>query len=273
MIPKRPLVRYHGGKWLLAPWIISHFPEHRIYCEPFGGGGSVLLRKPAVYAEVYNDLDGEIVNLFRVARDHGEKLAELLRLTPYARAEFDTSYKTCDDQIEQARRTVVRSFMGRGSNAHNIKTGFRAVSNNSGTTPAKDWTNYPDALHGIVARMRGVVIENRDATAVMQAQDSEQTLHYVDPPYVASTRDAGNDYSHEMDDSDHEQLLGFLSGLKGAVVLSGYQSEIYADCLPGWRMVTRKALADGARPRIEALWMNFNGTTPVMDDMFGKVTA
>jgi len=89
--PTRPVVRWHGGKWLRAPWIITHFPPHRVYVEPFGGGGSVLLRKPRAYAEVYNDLDNEVVDLFRVLRDRelATRLIELLRLTPFARAEFE----------------------------------------------------------------------------------------------------------------------------------------------------------------------------------------
>jgi DNA adenine methylase len=110
-----PLIRYHGAKWRLAPWIISHFPKHRIYVEPFGGSGSVLLRKKQSEIEVYNDLDGEIVNLFRVARDNGEELSRLVYLTPYSREEFVKSFEPSDDPIEQARRTVVRSFQGFGS--------------------------------------------------------------------------------------------------------------------------------------------------------------
>ena len=74
----RPMVRWHGGKWVLAPWIISHFPPHQIYTEAFGGAASVLLKKPRCYAEIYNDLDGEIVNLFRVARERGKDLVALL---------------------------------------------------------------------------------------------------------------------------------------------------------------------------------------------------
>lgn len=85
LMVKRPLLRYHGGKWKLAPWILRHLPPHRVYVEPFGGGGSVLLQKPRSYAEVYNDLDGEIVNLFRVARERGEELAQAVELTPFAR--------------------------------------------------------------------------------------------------------------------------------------------------------------------------------------------
>lgn len=92
MTAYRPLLRYHGGKWKLAPWIISHMAEHKTYVEPFGGGGSVLIRKPRAYAEVYNDLDGDVVNLFRVARDRGEELRQALALTPFARGEFDISY-------------------------------------------------------------------------------------------------------------------------------------------------------------------------------------
>ena len=255
-IPKRPIMRWHGGKWRLAPWIISHFPEHRVYVEPFGGAGSVLLRKSRSYAEVYNDLDGEAVNLFRVVRDRGDELRELLELTPFARTEFIESYEPSSDPLEQARRTCARSFMGFGSNSHNRKTGFRSNSNRNGTTPAHDWANYPAALDAIIERLRGVVIECRDAKEVIAAHDSHETLIYVDPPYVAGTRDKGSDYKFEMSDSDHIDLAMFLSDAKGMVIVSGYESKIYDDIYRGWKKVTRAALADGARKRVEALWIN-----------------
>lgn len=255
----RPIVRYFGGKWKLAPWIISHMPTHRCYVEPFGGGGSVLLRKERSYAEVYNDLDGEIVNLFRVARDHGQELLRKLELTPFAREEFDLTYKErpyCD--IEWARRTVARCFMGFGANAHAQRTGFRACSNRSGTTPAHDWRNYPTEFVAIIERLRGVVIENRPAVDVMFAHDSPETLHYVDPPYVHSTRSASHRdaYRHEMSDADHEQLCRQLLELKGAVMLSGYRNDIYDDCLHGWTRVEKESHADGARSRVECLWLS-----------------
>lgn len=257
--PTRPVLRWHGGKWLLAPWIISHFPKHRVYVEPFGGAGSVLMRKPRSYAEVWNDLDDSAVNLFRILRsDDASELVRRLRLTPFARAEFEETSKPLPaDPIEKARHLVIRAFMGFGSNAHGRSTGFRANSNRSGTTPAHDWANYPDALEAVVERLTGVIIEHRDAKRVMETHDCAEALHYVDPPYVWATRgDESPDYVHEMDNDQHGALLAFLKTLTGMVVLSGYPAGMYDEALPGWRRVERAALADGARPRIEVLWIN-----------------
>ena len=259
-VPSRPLLRWHGGKWLLAPWIISHFPDHQTYVEPFGGAASVLMRKDRSHSEVYNDLDDDVVNLFEVLRNRhqAEELKEALRLTPFAYTEFQSSYNPADCEVERARKLIVRTFMGFGSNGAHKKTGFRSNSNRSGTTPARDWANYPDALAAAIERLRGVIVTKRDAREVMAAHDGDQTLHYVDPPYVAETRYGKGDYAHELSNSDHINLLQFLRGLKGRVVLSGYPCELYDKRLSDWWRVERKALADGARARTEVLWMNFD---------------
>jgi DNA adenine methylase len=147
------VLRYHGGKWRLAPWIIEHFPTHRVYVEPFGGGGSVLMRKQRSYAEVYNDLDAEVTNLFRVLRDEATaiELARRVRLTPFARDEFLDAYNGAEEPVERARRMVVRGFMGFGSAAatRDHKTGFRSNVTRSGTTPAVDWVAWPDQISRI----------------------------------------------------------------------------------------------------------------------------
>lgn len=258
MTPTRPVLRWHGGKWLLAPWIIEHFPSHQVYVEPFGGAASVLMRKVRSYAEIYNDLDGDVVNLFRVLRSpRADELVTAVRLTPFARAEFSEAYHETDDDFERARRLIIRSFMGFGSNGHNKLTGFRANSNRSGTPPAHDWVNYPDSLAEVVKRLAGVTVESKDAKAVMLQHDAATTLHYVDPPYVMATRsDEAADYAHEMDDSDHAALLACLRGLSGMVVLSGYPHPLYDAALTDWRRVEKAALADGAKPRTEVLWIN-----------------
>lgn len=252
----RPLLRYHGGKWKLADWILSHMPPHRTYVEPYGGAASVLLQKARSYAEVYNDLDGEIVNLFRVCRESGEALCRAVELTPFARAEYAASRKPSDDPVEQARRTLIRSFMGFGSNAINRSSGFRSNTTRSGTVPAADWRNFPGALRLIVDRLRGVVIENRPALEVITAHDGDETLFYIDPPYALETRDRGKDYKYEMTEADHREMARALNGVNGMVIVSGYACELYdEDLFAGWHRVSRRAMADGARERTEVLWM------------------
>jgi DNA adenine methylase len=267
-VPNRPALRWHGGKWRLAPWILRHFPPHRVYVEPFGGAASVLLRKARSYAEVYNDLDGDVVNLFRVLREPASaaRLIELLALTPFARAEFEESYQPSDDTVERARRLVTRSFLGFGSGSANAanRTGFRANSNRGGTTPAHDWTNTPGAIGQVAARFAGVVIENRDATQVMRQHDGPEVLHYIDPPYLPETRSnksrRGKEkyhvYAHELTLADHVALLSNLRDLAGMVVVSGYPSPLYNEALAGWRREEMAAHADGARKRTEVLWIN-----------------
>lgn len=267
----RPVLRWHGGKWRLAPWIIAQFPPHRVYTEAFGGAASVLLRKPRAYAEIYNDLDDDVVTLFRVLRDPvlACSLREQLALTPFARSEFRAAYEPSDHPVEQSRRLVVRAYMGFGSNAHASRdkghrsTGFRANSSRSGTTPASDWRNYPAALDAIIDRLAGVTVECRNARDVLLQHDAPHTLHYVDPPYLPHTRAVGNPYDlawrmyrHELTAEDHAELLALLRELAGMVVLSGYPDPLYDTMLAGWKRIECTAFADGARPRTEVLWLN-----------------
>lgn len=211
---ERPVLRYHGGKFLLAPWIISHFPQHRIYTEVFGGGGSVLMQKPRSYGEVYNDRWDTVVNVFKVLRDKSaaQELERLLRLTPYSRTEFtqcgEMQIEQEDCPIEKARKTILRSFAGFGSASINAQhsTGFRSNSNRSGTTPAQDWSNYPNHISSFVERLKGVTIENKDYREVLSQHDSAESLHFMDPPYVHETRNMqrGNAaYRYEFSDQDH----------------------------------------------------------------------
>lgn len=264
----RPPVRWHGGKYLISRSILPYLPSHRLYTEAFGGGAGVLLHKPRSHAEIYNDLDDDIVCLFRVLQDaaHANRFIELLRLTPFARREFEIAYEPCDDPVERARRLVIRSFMGFGSNAHSASqrghrsTGFRSNSNRSGTTPAQDWQNLPDAYPAIIERFRGVVIEHREARIVLTRHDGPDSLHYVDPPYVHDTRSmfkgGKSAYRHELDQEGHTALLQTLRSMVGMVVLSGYAHPLYDDSLCDWRRVEFKAFADGARERTEVLWLN-----------------
>lgn len=261
----RPVMRYHGGKWRLAPWITKFFPAHRVYTETYGGGASILLRKQRAHTEVYNDLDGEVVNVFRVLQDpiHACELIRLTYFTPYARVEYEDSYRPDDDPVEQARRTIVRSFMGYGAVATTSNSGFRSGSRSSGASTARGWARLPAALEAVIERLRGVTIENRPATDILAQYDAKDALHYIDPPYVLSTRNThggGNCvYRHEMTDDEHRQLAALVHQLRGMVVLSGYASPLYDEELyADWQRFTKATRADSGAKRTEVLWVSPN---------------
>jgi len=263
-IVSHPLLRYHGAKWRLAPWIISHFPRHRIYVEPFGGSGSVLLRKGRSDVEVYNDLDSEIVNLFRVARDSGEELSRLVFLTPYSRDEFVKSFELSDDPLEQARRTIIRSFQGfgsgyvthtEGSKCARPEYGFRIGWRCRGNKPHTNWCHVSDTVMAVIERLRGVVIENTTFQTVIKKNNTEDTLIYADPPYVSSVRDNGKDYRHEFTEADHIELAQILHKTSGTVIVSGYHSELYNDLYHDWIVRERESQTVGNTKRIEVIWI------------------
>jgi DNA adenine methylase len=252
---------------MLAPWLISFFPAHRIYCEPFGGGASVLMRKPRAFAEVYNDLDDEIVNVFRVLRDPelSKELARQIHLTPWSRTEFYAAYQPTEDPLERARRTIARTYMAFGTTSRRAnRTGFRAKAYHQHQTGVQDWCNYPDSVADFCERLRGVTIEHRDALLVIGQQDTPATLHYLDPPYPKSTRpsqrwNSRNEraYAHEMTDDDHRVLAEAARQLEGFVLISGYPCALYdKELYPDWQRREKKHLADGARARTEVVWLN-----------------
>lgn len=256
----RPALRYFGGKWKLAPWIISHFPEHRIYVEPFGGAASVLLQKPRCYAEVYNDIDDSVFTLFTVLKgmESSIELESLLKATPYSRREFELAHTYSPDPVEKSRRLIIRSFMGFGADSASQiekKTSFRNNSNRSGTTPAHDWVNYSKSIKLFRERLAGVVIENDCYKNVISQHDTDKTLFYLDPPYLKSTRKNKHGYNYEFSDQDHFEMLDAAANLKGMVIISGYENDLYNEKLKGWNKVKKETYADGAKPRTEVLWI------------------
>ena len=262
-------MRYYGGKWKLAPWIISFFPEHRTYVEPFGGAGNVLLQKKPSPVEVYNDLSSEVYNVFRVLRDpvSAAALMDLLRLTPYSREEWLDSYAYADteDYVENARRTIVRATMSHNPSKvlNRLSNGFRSSSSGHHRLPQTFQSATEDLLQ-FTNRLRGVILENRDAMKVMQQHDSPTTLHYVDPPYIQSLRmDRRNTYAVEMGTLDqHWQLSIMLKELKGYVILSGYPSKAYTEWYTkaGWEVHSKQAVTGaalhGKSTAMECLWLN-----------------
>ncbi len=260
---RRPVTRYHGGKWRAAQWIISHFPPHRVYVEPYGGGGSVLMQKPRSHSEIYNDLWDDIVNVFRVLRDpdKAEQLRQQSCLTPFSRTEMLESDEPATDDIERARRIVYRSFSGFGSASANSlhKTGFRSNSRTSGNSPSMDWRNWPDHIASFTERLRGVCIECRPALDLIRQHNAPDTLYYLDPPYphgVRGMRRRNAAYRFEMSDQDHIDLADLLLTSQSMVIISGYRCELYDVFYRNWQRVDWPSYADGAVKRVESLWIN-----------------
>lgn len=261
-----PIMIYHGGKFRLAPFVLSHFPEHDTYVDLFGGAASVLLRKPRSHGEVYNDLDASVGNVMRVLQDPitREKLTERIIFTPYSRDEFVRAHEPAEDPVEQAARTIIRAQMGFGSaGATKESTGFRFDSARACNTAAHLWAKYPEKIRSFGLRLQGVIIETRPALQVLANHDRPGTLIYADPPYLHETRKMGwtAGYRYEMTDADHIELLHALKNCKSMVVLSGYPSDLYNDLLQGWRCVTTSARISAGRgpgKRTEALWLSPN---------------
>jgi len=261
----RPILRYHGGKWRLAPWIMSNFPDHRVYVEPFCGAANVLLRKTKVSTEVLNDLNGRLVNVFRVLRDKttAMELKHQLFNTPCAAAEYFEAKEIHPEPIEDARRMIVlgqQCFGSTGSSGGKSGGWRRNIFKDRDRSTADVWASVHEYVESWSDRLRGVYIDNKPATDVISQWDTEKTLFYVDPPYLAETREGpGNrGYAHEMTNEDHVKLADCLTRVKGCVVLSGYNSTLYDSLYSGWQKVEKDALAEKGKKTTECLWIHPN---------------
>jgi len=258
-----PLLRYHGGKWRMADDIIALMPRHQRYVEAFGGGASVLIRKSrAPGGEIYNDLDREVSNLFSVLRDDNltDELVRQVALTPYSRDEFEAAYQPHLDPVERARRTLIRAYMGFGTDgAVGAPSGFRVDL--ADAAPARIWASVPDRIAAVAARFTDVIIENRNALEVIENNDDKEVLFYIDPPYVTSTRTKQSTlkgYRHEMSDKDHTALLDCLLAAQGKVVVSGYRNKLYDRALASWRCYEFASTANRGAKRVETVWLSPN---------------
>jgi len=254
----RQTLRYHGGKWRIAPWIISHFPKHVCYVEPYGGGASVLLRKPRSTIEAYNDTDGSVVNFFRTLRDEPDALARAIEFTPWSREELKEARQPCEDAVESARRRYVSAFQSRSQTQSHLSPGWRFQKSEQGKHVVSLWNDVTH-LYAAAARMKLVHIEQDDAIAIISRYDTDSTLFYVDPPYMRETRSptwATRAYASEMDDEAHERLAEALNAVRGHVVLSGYDTAAYQRMYASWATDSCCAIDGAGNRRKETLWMN-----------------
>lgn len=253
----KAIVKYPGSKWGTADWIISHFPEHHSYLEPFFGSGGVFFNKPRSDIETINDLDGEVVNLFRWIKEDPDKLAHEIYFTPYSREVYEMAYqKEPESSLEKAVLFYIRLNMGHGFRTTGEKVGWKMdIQGREKAYAAGDWCKIPGKIMEAAERLRGVQIENRPAVEVIRRFNFENVLIYCDPPYVLSTR-CRKQYDKEMTNEDHEELLDALLKHKGPVVISGYASELYDEMLKDWYREEKVNYAQNAQRRREIIWFN-----------------
>ncbi|WP_433893051.1 DNA adenine methylase [Streptomyces sp. CA-111067] len=261
MSARRPPVPYFGSKARIADRIVSLLPAHDHYVEPFAGGLSVLLAKPASRMETVNDLDHELITFWRTLRDRPDELIRACVLTPHSRAELDATWEPATDDLELSRRIWCRLAQGRSGTLR--KTGWRHYIDPAGSVTSMPGylEAYRDRLAGAAERLMAVSLECLPALTLIGKYGAHpRCLLYVDPPYLGSTRGWGRNYRVEMkDEAEHRELAAALEACESAVVLSGYRSELYDELYAGWHrheIATMTGNAIGSKGRIEVLWSN-----------------
>lgn len=269
-------ITWVGGKYHKTDWLLSLMPPHRTYVELFGGAAHLLFAKPPSPVEVYNDLNGDIVNLFRVMRDPDkfERFHRLVGLTPHSREEHDYACRHFRDvslsDVERAALFLVAMHQSINGIVGSAWSRTTWESRRGMALKTSAWLGLVEGLPEVAERLLRVEIENRDFEDVIRAFDTEETLFYCDPSYLPGTRVASDAYQHEMSVDDHERMLGVLAEVKGKVMLSGYPNELYDSYLKGWNIVDfpiscRSTVGTSAdrgshskASRIERVWMNYD---------------
>lgn len=271
VVATNPL-KWHGGKAYLAPWIIEHFPPHVHYVEPYFGGGAVLFAKPREWveghSEVVNDLNGGLMNFWRVMRDDMAflRFRTLCEQTPFAQGDFERASWTdaCSGSVHSAHGFFIRYRQSRQGLGKDFATLSKNRTRRGMNEQVSAWLTAVEGLPEAHERLKRVVILNDDALKVIKQEDSQNTFFYLDPPYLHETRATTGDYEHEMTEEQHSDLLELLDTIEGKFLLSGYHSRLYdihADAC-GWvrheKEIDNKASGKKSKERkVECLWANF----------------
>lgn len=258
---------WYGGKYSHLDWLLPLLPKTTHYCEPFGGSAAVLLNREPAPVETYNDIDGQLVNFFRVLRDQKDELIQAIGLTPFSREEFHIAISNDHEgvsDLERARRFFVRARQVRTGLAQTASVGRWAhckLTSRAGMAGAVSrWLGSVEHLPEIVQRLLRVQIENDQATDIIQRYDSPETLFYCDPPYPHDSRGDSKAYAYEMTDDEHRQLAGVLRSVKGKVALSGYDCTLMQQLYDDWNCIKAplKHCHSVKELRQEILWVNYD---------------
>lgn len=254
---------WYGGKYSHLDFILPLLPKTRHFCEPFGGSAAVLINRKPSKVETYNDLDGEVVNFFKVLRDEPEALIEKLEHTPYARAELGRAIKAePESEIEAARQFFVKARQTRTGLAQASTVGrwaYDVKGSRSGMAGVcSRWQGGIRGLEVVAERLKRVQIESLPALEIVEKYDSKGTLFYCDPPYVLDSRSSGKAYRHEMKDEEHQKLAELLHEVSGKAAISGYEGSLMDRLYEDWNRVSYSSTAHSNKSqRKEVVWANY----------------
>jgi DNA adenine methylase len=266
---RRIVFGWYGGKFSHLEWLLPMLPTCHHYCEPFAGSGAVLLNRESSPIETYNDIDGDVVNFFRVLRDRHEELVRAIALTPFSREEYHQAIYGGTNgvsDVERARRFYIKARQTRTGLAQTASLGRWAnckdTSRAGMSGVVSRWLGGVDALDDIVRRLIRVQIENRPAVDVIHLYDSSRTLFYCDPPYLHATRGDAKAYGFEMDEEQHREFAEAVNACKGMVAVSGYDHPLMDELFKPGRWLktqgTDKTIHSTKGKRSEVLWTNYD---------------
>lgn len=270
---RRIVFGWYGGKFSHLDWLLPLLPKCHHYCEPYAGSGAVLLNRQPSPVETYNDIDGEVVNFFRMLRDHHEELIRAIGLTPFSREEYYRAIYSGANGIggiERARLFYIRARQTRTGLAQTASLGRWANCKNTSRAGMSGvisrWLGGVEALDEIAHRLLRVQIENRPASDIIPLYDSPGTLFYCDPPYLHATRGDSKAYGFEMDETQHHALAEILNKIKGKAAVSGYDHPLMDKFFPPKKWVKTfaqdKTIHSTKGSRREVLWTNYSPNTP-----------
>ncbi len=218
-----------GGKGRMKGKLLPLIEErkHKIYVEPFGGGAAILLAKEPSMVEVYNDIDNGLVNFFKVLADTKlfDQFYKMVSILPYSRALYYEYKKGWVNEKDLSVKAAKWFIVARQSFSGNFNNWGYKIKDSVTYT----WLNCIDKLPGIHHRLQKVLIECSDWRSIIERFDSDDTLFYLDPPYIRSTRICPKRkyYSFDLSSKDHEDLINIVFGIKGQVIFSGYENSLY----------------------------------------------
>ena len=263
---RRIVFGWYGGKFSHLEWLMPLLPKVHHYCEPYSGSAAVLLNRESSPVETYNDIDGDVVNFFRVLRDRHDELIRAIALTPFSREEFHLAVnapKHGVSDLERARHFYIRARQARTGLAQTATLGRWANCKNTSRAGMSGvvsrWLGGVDALCDIAERLLRVQIENRPALDIIRLYDDKNTLFYCDPPYMHETRGDAKAYSFEMTNEQHWELAETLKQCKGLAAVSGYRCDSMDTWYKDFKRfdATTKMIHSTKHLRQECLWMNY----------------